>query len=69
MTELRKQGLTRRALLSRAAAAGALAVAGAGFIAAPDAAWAVEVTAIVTMWPKFIGMLFKLAMNKHAIAS
>ncbi|MDP5309017.1 Twin-arginine translocation pathway signal [Paracoccus spongiarum] len=46
MSQLRKQGLTRRALLSRAAAAGALAVAGAGFIAAPDAAWAVEVTAI-----------------------
>ena len=46
MTELRKQGLSRRALLSRAVAAGALAVAGAGFIAAPDAAWAVEVTAI-----------------------
>ena len=46
MSQLRKQGLTRRALLSRAAAAGALAVAGAGFIAAPDAAWAVEVTTI-----------------------
>ncbi|MBU3029599.1 Twin-arginine translocation pathway signal [Paracoccus marinaquae] len=43
---LRKQGLTRRALLSRAVAAGTLAVAGSGFIAAPDAAWAVEVTAI-----------------------
>lgn len=43
MQELRKQGLTRRALLSRAVAAGALAVAGAGFIAAPDGAWAVEV--------------------------
>lgn len=46
MSQLRTQGLSRRALLSRAAAAGALAVAGAGFIAAPDAAWAVEVTAI-----------------------
>ena len=39
-------GLTRRALLSRAVAAGALMVAGAGFIAAPDAAWALEVTVI-----------------------
>lgn len=39
-------GLTRRALLSRAVAAGALVVAGAGFIAAPDAAWALEVTVI-----------------------
>lgn len=46
MSRLEKQGLTRRALLSRAVAAGALVVAGAGFIAAPDAAWAVEVTAI-----------------------
>ena len=46
MTRLNKQGLTRRALLSRAAAAGALAIVGPGFIAAPDAAWAVEVTAI-----------------------
>ncbi|MCZ0961426.1 Twin-arginine translocation pathway signal [Paracoccus benzoatiresistens] len=46
MSQLRKQGLTRRALLSRAVAAGALAVAGPGFIAAPDAAWAVEVAAI-----------------------
>lgn len=46
MSQLKKQGLTRRALLSRAVAAGALSVAGAGFIAAPDAAWAVEVTAI-----------------------
>lgn len=46
MNRLNKQGLTRRALLSRAVAAGVLAVAGPGFIAAPDAAWAVEVTAI-----------------------
>ena len=46
MQELRKQGLTRRALLGRAVAAGALAVAGAGFIAAPDGAWAVEVRSI-----------------------
>ncbi|RJL08610.1 Twin-arginine translocation pathway signal [Paracoccus siganidrum] len=46
MSRLSEQGLTRRALMSRAVAAGALAVAGAGFIAAPDAAWAVEVTAI-----------------------
>ena len=46
MTRLNKQGLTRRALLSRAVAAGALAIVGPGFVAAPDAAWAVEVTAI-----------------------
>jgi len=46
MTKLEKSGLTRRDLLSRAAAAGALAVSGAGFIAAPDAAWALEVKAV-----------------------
>lgn len=46
MTGLSKQGLTRRALLGRALAAGALTVVGTGFIAAPDAAWAVEVTSI-----------------------
>jgi hypothetical protein len=42
----RLKGLTRRALLSRALATTALAVTGAGFIAAPDAAWALEVTHI-----------------------
>ncbi|WP_306155695.1 Twin-arginine translocation pathway signal [Roseovarius sp. MMSF_3281] len=36
------RGLTRRQLLSRASAAGAGFVIGAGFIAAPDAAWAAE---------------------------
>lgn len=46
MDRLIKTGLTRRALLSRAVAAGALCVTGAGFIAAPDAAWALEVTVI-----------------------
>ena len=46
MERLNKTGLTRRALLSRAVAAGALCVTGAGFIAAPDAAWALEVTTI-----------------------
>ncbi|WP_417720175.1 Twin-arginine translocation pathway signal [Salipiger sp.] len=37
-----KRGLTRRELLSRASAAGAAFVTGAGFVAAPDAAWAYE---------------------------
>ena len=46
MTTIDKKGLTRRELLSRAVAAGALAVSGAGFIAAPDAAWALEVEAV-----------------------
>lgn len=40
------KGLTRRQLLSRATAAGASFVVGAGFLAAPNAAWAVETTAI-----------------------
>ncbi len=39
-------GLTRRDLLKRSTAAWAIAVTGAGFIAAPDAAWAVEVSVI-----------------------
>ncbi|MBY6047040.1 Twin-arginine translocation pathway signal [Vannielia litorea] len=40
------RGLTRRQLLSRASAAGASFVVGAGFIAAPDAAWAAETVAL-----------------------
>jgi len=36
------RGLTRRMLLSQASALGASFVVGAGFIAAPDAAWAAE---------------------------
>lgn len=36
------RGLTRRDLLKRASAAGASFVVGAGFLAAPDAAWAYE---------------------------
>ena len=46
MDKLNKAGLTRRALLGRAVAAGALTVSGVGFIAAPNAAWALEVTAV-----------------------
>lgn len=46
MTIHELRGLTRRQLLSRVAATGALAVTGAGFIAAPNAAWAVEVSVI-----------------------
>ncbi len=38
--------LTRRALLQQSVAAGAIAVVGAGFVAAPDAAWAVDVKSI-----------------------
>lgn len=39
-------GLTRRQLLSRATAAGASFVVGTGFMAAKDAAWAMELTAL-----------------------
>ena len=42
----RPKGLTRRQLLSRASAAGASFVIGTGFIAAKDAAWATELTAL-----------------------
>jgi hypothetical protein len=40
------KGLTRRQLLSRATAAGASFVVGAGFIAAPNGAWATETAAL-----------------------
>lgn len=46
MTSKERKGLSRRALLARSAAAGTLTVIGAGFIAAPDAAWALEVNVI-----------------------
>ncbi|MBL3584229.1 Twin-arginine translocation pathway signal [Rhodovulum sulfidophilum] len=40
------RALTRRQLLARASAAGATLMVGAGFVAAPDAAWALETTAL-----------------------
>lgn len=40
------KGLTRRQLLSRATAAGASFVVGTGFMAAKDAAWAMETSAL-----------------------
>jgi hypothetical protein len=40
------KGLTRRELLSRATAAGATFVVGSGFMAANNAAWATELTAL-----------------------
>ena len=60
MTPLKSQGLTRRALLGRAAMAGALTVTGLGFIAAPDAAWALEVTAIT---PEQMATLMQMARD------
>jgi len=41
-----RNGLTRRDLLKRTVSVGALVAIGAGFIAAPDAAWALEVSEI-----------------------
>ncbi|WP_135449405.1 Twin-arginine translocation pathway signal [Tabrizicola caldifontis] len=61
MTKHDLRGLTRRQLLSRSlSAAGALAVTGAGFIAAPDAAWALEVTAIT---PEQMATLLQMARD------
>ena len=57
-TEIR--GLSRRELLRRSAAAGALAVTGLGFIAAPDAAWALEVVAIT---PHEMATLLQMARD------
>jgi hypothetical protein len=41
-----RRGLSRRELLMNTAAVGAVAVIGPGFVAAPDAAWAVEAQAL-----------------------
>jgi hypothetical protein len=60
MTKHDLRGLTRRALLSRATAACALAVTGAGFVAAPNAAWAMEVTAIT---PEQMATLLQMARD------
>ncbi|MGJ8623625.1 MAG: twin-arginine translocation signal domain-containing protein [Yoonia sp.] len=54
------KGLTRRQLLSRATAAGATFVVGAGFLAAPNAAWAVELEAIS---PKAFATLAQMARD------
>lgn len=40
------RGMTRRQLLSRSIAAGATFMVGAGFVAGPNAAWAMETTAL-----------------------
>lgn len=54
------KGITRRALLSRTMATWALAVSGAGFIAAPDAAWALEVSVIT---PEQMATLLQMARD------
>lgn len=45
-TKQSPKGLTRRELLSRATAASATFVVGAGFVASTDAAWAAELTSL-----------------------
>lgn len=54
------RGLTRRGLLGRAIAAGATFVVGAGFVAANDAAWAVETT---TLKPETMATLIQMARD------
>ncbi|GLK64485.1 Twin-arginine translocation pathway signal [Paracoccus kondratievae] len=54
------RGLTRRGLLARAMAAGATFVVGSGFVAARDAAWAVETT---TLKPATMATLIQMARD------
>ena len=60
MITLERSAMTRRELLSRAAAVGALVVAGPGFIAAPDGAWAMETKAID---PRAMATLVQIARD------
>lgn len=54
------RGLTRRGLLARGLAAGAALVVGAGFVAARDAAWALETTALT---PETMATLIQMARD------
>jgi hypothetical protein len=60
MQVLERRGLTRRQLLSNAAAVGAIAVAGPGFVAAPDGAWAMETKALN---PQTMATLIQIARD------
>ena len=55
-----KAGLTRRQLLSSAVAAGTTFMVGAGFVAAPDAAWATETVALT---PETMATLIQMARD------
>lgn len=55
-----RKGLTRRELLSRATIAGGSFVIGASFIAAPDASWAAETTALK---PETFATLLQMARD------
>lgn len=59
-TPLRLSGLTRRALLSRAAMTGAAFAVGTGFVSAPDATWAVEVDHLE---PRTMATLIQMARD------
>ncbi len=59
-TTASQRGMTRRQLLARASAAGAGFVVGAGFIAAPDAAWAYETSHIA---PDHFATLVQMARD------
>ena len=54
------KGLTRRQLLSRATAAGASFVVGAGFMAAPNGAWAMETSVLK---PETMATLVQMARD------
>lgn len=54
------RGLTRRALLARAAMASAALAIGTGFVAAPDAAWALELTHVK---PEQMATLIQMARD------
>ncbi|MEQ9039614.1 MAG: twin-arginine translocation signal domain-containing protein [Silicimonas sp.] len=54
------KGLTRRQLLARATAAGASFVVGAGFLAAPNGAWAMETAALK---PETMATLIQMARD------
>ncbi len=58
--EISRSGMTRRQLLSRSAAAGAAFVVGPGFLAATDAAWAMETTALK---PETMATLVQMARD------
>jgi hypothetical protein len=60
MTKHETRGLSRRQLLSRSIAAGASFVVGAGYLAAPDAAWATEVAALQ---PETMATLVQMARD------
>lgn len=55
-----RRGLTRRELIARSFAAGAGLIVGAGFVAAPDAAWAYEATALK---PETMATLIRMARD------